>query len=434
VIIARKATQYLDRYAEAEARGICLQPTAQTYDECLIVPAYAEAPELPERWHTLRRCPQRVIVILVLNHPTPATSKQNPGSDPNRALRDAITALPMSPIQPGAGRLYSLFENTDILLIERAGGLPARQGVGLARKIGADIACGLKSADRLRGRWLHCTDADATLPTDYFSQCHNQNQRVSAVCHPFRHLHDPANPAIAAQLYELRLHYYVLGLRRAGSPYAYHTLGSCISVDAAAYQQVRGFPRRPAAEDFYLLNKLAKVGPITAGEGAPILLDTRPSQRVPFGTGPAVAALEAEANPLQKPLFYNPRSFFALQAALSAMPALYGSAEPLQTLGNALGEFDAAATVLEGMGLQQCLAHCQQQGTDRAGFSRHFHHWFDGFRTLKFIHGMRDAGYHDLVLAESLQQSGAIWPAGTNSDWTLQQLLQACAAQWGAGN
>lgn len=432
--IARKATQYLERYAEAEARSISLRPTARTYDECLIIPAYAETPELLQRWQSLRHCADALLVILVLNHPSSATGTDSADTDPNRALREAITTLPITKIQPGAGRLYALFENIDILLIERVGGLPVDQGVGLARKIGADIACGLQSAGRLRGRWLHCTDADATLPADYFSQCRNQSQQISAICHPFQHLHDPANPSVAAQLYELRLHYYVLGLRGAGSPYAYHTLGSCISVDAAAYQQVRGFPRRSAAEDFYLLNKLAKLGPVADGIGAPVLLDARPSQRVPFGTGPAVAALEAEANPLQKPLFYNPGSFLALGTALSTVPILFDSAEPLQTLSDALCEFAAAAQVLESLGLERCLGHCQQQSTSSAGFSRHFHQWFDGFRTLKFIHGMRTAGYRDLTLAESMEQSGTIWPAGINGNWTPQQLLQACADQPGSGH
>jgi hypothetical protein len=426
LIIARKATQYLDRYAEAEARSIRLRPTAPSYDECLIIPAYAEAPELLTRLESLQHCADSILVILVLNQPDNCTDR-----DPNLALRAAIHALPLTTVQPGVGRLYSLFERIDVLLVERAEGLPAEQGVGLARKIGADIACGLKAANRLRGRWLHCTDADATLPTDYFSRCRNQHQEVSAVCHPFRHLHDLSRSSLAAQLYELRLHYYVLGLHSSGSPYAYHTLGSCISIDVAAYQQVRGFPRRAAAEDFYLLNKLAKVGPVAAGTGAPILLDARPSQRVPFGTGPAVAALESEANPLLKPLFYHPNSFLALAAILNAVPELYSSAEPMHLLRGALDDFAQAASVLAGLGAEQNLQHCQQHSANSASFSRHFHQWFDGFRTLKFIHGMRAAGHRDLTLAESLEQSRTIWPAGVNSSCTPLQLLQACANQQG---
>ncbi|MCX2983246.1 hypothetical protein EYC98_20480 [Halieaceae bacterium IMCC14734] len=431
---ARKSSQYLQHYAETEARHISLQPTARTYDECLIIPAYAEPPELIERWQSLTHCAHSILIILVLNYPadndSAASINSEPaGADTNAALRATLTALPPKEVLPGVGKLYFLFENTDILLVERAHGLPADQGVGLARKIGADIACSLKSAQRLRSRWLHCTDADATLPGDYFSQCDKQSQQVTAVCHPFRHMHETATSSNAAQLYELRLHYYVRGLRRAGSPYAYQTLGSCISIDTEAYQQVRGFPRRAAAEDFYLLNKLAKLGPVVDGVGAPIVLDARPSQRVPFGTGPAVAALQAEANPLQKPLFYNPRSFLALGAILDVVPTLYNHPEPVQLIHDALANFDAAANVIEAMGLQRCVRHCQQHSGTSEGFSRHFHQWFDGFRTLKFIHGLRTAGYQDLTLTESLQQKENIWPQATDRDWTLQQLLDTCAAQ-----
>ncbi|GIR63469.1 MAG: hypothetical protein CM15mP68_1350 [Pseudomonadota bacterium] len=47
-----------------------------------------------------------------------------------------------------------------------------------------------------------------------------------------------------------------------GSAYAYPTLGSTISVHAQSYARVRGYPKRNAGEDFYLLNKLNKLHPV----------------------------------------------------------------------------------------------------------------------------------------------------------------------------
>src|SRR6185503_7192191 len=65
----------------------------------------------------------------------------------------------------------------------------------------------------------------------------------------------------AHNIYEVFLRYYVLGLAAAGSPWAMHTIGSSLAVDLDAYAAVRGVPRRDAAEDFYLVSKVAKLGP-----------------------------------------------------------------------------------------------------------------------------------------------------------------------------
>ena len=52
----------------------------------------------------------------------------------------------------------------------------------------------------------------------------------------------------------------------------------------------------------------------------------------------------------------------------------------------------ASSAVLHSMGLDHALAHCRRQGKSPEQFLRQFHQWFDGFRTLKFIHALRDAG------------------------------------------
>jgi hypothetical protein len=61
----------------------------------------------------------------------------------------------------------------DVLLVDRASEgrrFPTDQGVGLARRIGMDIALGLFARERLESPWLGCTDGDARLPADYFAQ------------------------------------------------------------------------------------------------------------------------------------------------------------------------------------------------------------------------------------------------------------------------
>ena len=80
----------------------------------------------------------------------------------------------------------------------------------------------------------------------------------------------------------------VTGLAHAGSRWAFHTIGSLISVTCPAYAAVRGFPRRQAGEDFYFLQELAKTGGVSRIDSTTVHPSARSSDRVPFGTGATV--------------------------------------------------------------------------------------------------------------------------------------------------
>ena len=175
---------------------------------------------------------------------------------------------------------------------------------------------------------------------------------------------------------------------------------------------MRGFPRRSGGEDFYLLNKVAKLGPVATDVTPTIELEGRVSDRVPFGTGPAVAKLVASAEPAASPLFYHPHSFHALKTLHDNLEVLYQD----QTLIDGAPNEPHAITVLKRLGIEKALAHCNRHGRDFEGWRRHFHQWFDGFRTLKFIHGLRAAGLADMDLAASRAHPDSLWP----TDWQFE--------------
>ncbi len=396
--------KYLQRQAEPEASIVAAQLAGSRYTHSLAIPAYKEAPGFLTPLRDFAAAQAGLLVILVLNQP------DSQEGDTNAELRDAVQAL--APLGPG---LFELTGNSHLLLVERPTPLPAAEGVGLARKIGCDIALALHCEGIVKSGWLHTSDADATLPSDYFSSAEKITD-AAAISRPFRHqLPGERSAALPIYLYELRLHYYVLGLQQAGSPYAFHTVGSCISVRADAYAAVRGFPRRSGAEDFYLLNKLAKLGAIESAATPVIELSGRVSDRVPFGTGAAVGRLSTCSNPRTEKLFYHPDSFQALGALLDKLASLYAGQEPAELLGN----YPEAAAVLEQLGIGKALAHCHQHSSDVETFSRHFHQWFDGFRTLKFVHGMRERGYADMDLAQSRAAADSPWP----DDWKFREDL-----------
>jgi len=85
--------------------------------------------------------------------------------------------------------------------------------------------------------------------------------------------------------YEIFLRYWVLGLKYAKSPWAFHSIGSTIVTSTDSYLKVRGMNKREAGEDFYFLNKLAKIGSIDYIRDTCVFPSARSSSRVPFGTG-----------------------------------------------------------------------------------------------------------------------------------------------------
>src|SRR5690606_16125567 len=116
--------------------------------------------------------------------------------------------------------------------------------------------------------------------------------------------------------------HYVMGLRHARSPQAFHAIGSTLAIDADSYAAVRGMPRREAGEDFHLLAKLRKLGPIATAPTAPLGLRARRSARTPFGTGRAVARLLEDEN---APMFEHPAAFDLLRGWLETLERHDGS-------------------------------------------------------------------------------------------------------------
>jgi hypothetical protein len=285
----------------------------------------------------------------------------------------------------------------DVLLVDRASAgrcLQAREGVGVARRIGADVAFALHEQGKLRSPWLCCSDADAELPADYFraiagiEPATRSGVRRVGLSLPFWHTASGDAAIDRATIeYEVSLRYYTLGLASVGSPYAYQSMGSSLCVLADAYAEVRGFPRRDAGEDFYLLDKLAKIGSVHRPPMQPIRIWSRVSDRVPFGTGRRVRDLIHG----EEIRLYHPRCFELLGIALWAMRrAVAARSEELllTTLASKLdaGSIGAVSTVLEELQAVEALREILGASPDARVRERRLLTWFDALRTLRFVH------------------------------------------------
>lgn len=210
--------------------------------------------------------------------------------------------------------------------------------------------------------------------------------------------------------YEASLRYYVLGLKSAGSAYAFHSIGSSIAVSADAYAAVRGFPRRAAAEDFYLLNKLAKVGKLEPQAGAPIELSGRVSPRVPFGTGRAVGDhLEGR----KRISAYHPTVFRYLGAWLRSLDTFAGAAgeTPLTECleqgcaGDPEVDPERLHSILLSEGDWEAAETAGKRRRAGATLAKHLRDTFDGFRTRKLIHTLRDRHFASRSLESAVEEA-----------------------------
>jgi len=406
--------QYLSRHAEPEAEAA--DRLEGEFGHAVVVPAYGETQSLFDTLGSIPRGPLgETLVVVVLNaraDSPPAVQEANRASGARLA-----EAAPSSVELTGEPPISALrYPNGIVVVVDRAAPgrfLPEGQGVGLARKIGNDFVLRLHAAGRIASPWIHNTDADTLLSNDAFDQTEAlRDGGLAAALYFFEHrFHDDPDLALAARLYEISLRYYVLGLAWAQSPYAYEAMGSCIAIRPWAYAAVRGFPRKNAAEDFYVLDKLAKVGGVARLSGAPFQLDGRVSDRVPFGTGKALSQLLGRKGALTGFRLYHPATFAHLGAWLRSIDAVAASGGRLEAAldelprRNPFFKADLLVASLEKMGAFAALREAIARSGDSTTLRRHAHTWFDAFRTLKLIRALQAGGLPALPWREALAEA-----------------------------
>ena len=479
--------RYFSEYAEPEIHQLPLWDTI--YDHAVCIPIYDEA--FSQIINVIPALAPNTLLILIINTPAhrPNLEAEQRTIELLRQIKQQWPLL-QSPVHPSS-LLQSPLRNepkhsqqsftnyppaqrndplcllhldekrqVDALVVDKTihfGGIPKKQGVGLARKIGVDIASYLYHQDRIRSPWVHSTDADVYLPSPYpCSEISMVTDDDTAACiYPFQHIpvqhlpiqhspiqhssiqhssiqHSPMNKheifqqddkalIWASRLYDFKMAHYMLGLQWAKSPYAFYSLGSTIAVHATYYCAVGGFPRRSGGEDFYLLNKLAKVGKIQNLSSSPIKIQARLSQRVPFGTGPALTTLSQLASSdlqslAQHPYFYHPKSFLLLKSLIHYLKNLWQVEERKQPQHidlTALNQYlelqhielspqdqQSLSIALKTLDIESQLLPHQKQCRSQRVWEQSVNQWLDGFRTLKFIHLLRDHGLPSLSLIE----------------------------------
>ncbi len=344
----------------------------------VVIPALAEYENLFATLASLAANPPellaRFLVLVVVNHraDAPAADLENN----YRTLARLATGVPdLTPLR--------------IAWVDAAS--PGREmpvkggGVGFARKIGLDLAltrltC---SADR---EVLICLDADTLVEPSYLPALvrHFRESTAGGAAIPFRH-QDGRSPEEqrAIDCYELFLRHYVLGLKLAGSPYAFHTVGSAMACTADAYIKAGGMNTRAAGEDFYFLQHLFRTGGVAQVKGTVVHPSPRPSHRVPFGTGRSVSRrLAGDAEAIT---FYRSDCFRILGSWL-AIVAKSMEMDSLEIHREAAEVSVHLADYLDEIRFPTTWNGLRRNNRTPERLHRGFNCWFDGLKTMKLIH------------------------------------------------
>jgi len=267
--------------------------------------------------------------------------------------------------------------------------LPVKDaGVGLARKLGFDLALAA-CQDGYRQLVLASLDADTRVAPDYLEALAGQfaDGWCGGCVIPFRH-RDPDDEASrdAIECYELYQRAYVEGLRTAGSPYAYHAIGSALACSGEAYVKAGGMNRRKAGEDFYFLQQLTKTSRVVSLRGGTVFPSARISRRTPFGTGRVVERQLAGEEAVR---FYAPEAFRVLRgwlALVSGAGAGTLSGDALLKRAHALDAL--LAEYLERLGLVLAWERLRRNHSTEAALAKGFHAWFDALRSVQLLHAL----------------------------------------------
>jgi glycosyltransferase involved in cell wall biosynthesis len=374
---------YLRRRAVAVPWHIAGQP-AGAFRGAVVIPSLAESRNLPQTLLSLAANPaeflSRFLLLVVVNQRCDASPGERAD---NLATLDLL---------PSWKREYGLEHLHWVDAATTGNELPPKQGVGLARKIGLDLALGhldFAVDDPL----LVCLDADTLVQPDYLAalEGHFVCAAEGGASIPYRHR--PAGDLAgqtAIDRYELFLRAYVLGLEQAASPYAFHTVGSAMACRASAYAASGGMNRRLAGEDFYFLQQVHKVAGVAQLAGTIVHPSPRPSHRVPFGTGRAVGEMLALGD--GRLLFYQPMLFRILGEWLACVGG-HDRADGARLLRRADEISPHLRGFLEQAGFSAAWDNLLRHNPDENRLMTAFHGWFDAFRTMRLLHHLSDSAW-----------------------------------------
>ena len=318
-------------------------------------------------------------------------------------------------------RYLQRIDDKRIEIIDRSApgkGWPLKgHGIGVARKYLMDHISKVADADDI----IISMDADTVFSKEYFASVAENlriNPAASAIAIPYYHKLSYNQKLDRAMLrYEIYMRAFAINMWRIRSPYCFTALGSAIALPVWAYRESGGMTPKLSGEDFYFLQKIVKTGRLLHWNSEIVFPATRLSDRVFFGTGPAL--IKGMGGDWSSYPVYNYRLFDQVAETYKLFASLY-SKDVVTPLDNFLfGKFGE----LPWKGLRNNFK-------TQAHFIRACHEKIDGLRILQFLKESQpsDEKISEAALSELLMLYKKQFPELINERNTKVDFLQSSIA------
>jgi hypothetical protein len=275
----------------------------------------------------------------------------------------------------------------------------ATHGVGWARKTLFDEI--LKTAND--EDVIISLDAD-TLFNDSYFQSIGENfskNKIGVVSVPYYHKlteNESANRAILR--YEIYMRNYFINMHRIGSPYTFTAIGSAIALNVKALRKIRGITPLSSGEDFYLLQKLRKMMPISNYNSELVYPAARFSSRVFFGTGPAM--IKGSRGDWESYPIYHHSLFDLIKETYDIIPELFTEDKETEFINFLREQYKT----------DDLWTPLRNNFKTLPQFTRAFHEKADGLRILQFL----KAKNNELKISSPLQLGAEFVEASSLSE------------------
>lgn len=275
------------------------------------------------------------------------------------------------------------------------GWLGKQHGVGWARKTLFEHILGTADAHDL----VVSMDADTEFSERYLASVADNmvaHPQWVALSVPYYHrLTGEVTADRAILRYEIYMRSYALNMLAINSPYAFTAIGSAIVVRAEALAKIGGITPMKSGEDFYLLQKLRKMGEVGTWNEECVHPAARFSDRVIFGTGPAMArgaSGDWEGYPI-----YDWSSFAKIAETYHRINQLY-----TEDVDNDFIQF-----LKEQFKTDDLWGPLRANVTNVEQFRRRFHEKADGLRILQFLRQehLRESTPHHIINVDNTDQT-----------------------------
>ena len=365
----KKLNKYLKNKSET-LWNFTLLPKKNFYDTFIIIPAKSESKLIPKLLNSIKIQKnynlQNCLIIFIIN---------NSEEDNSDILIDNLKSIEY---------IESQTFNFEICYIDASSKnncLPLKNaGVGLSRKIGADLALFYSHP-----KSIFCfTDADCILSPNYLEKIsmHYENNNQNFAILGFKHQKTKSNKLNRyIKIYEKYLIETATNIKKTGSPYGYISLGSCITCSAESYLTVGGMNRLKATEDFYFLQKLTKHYGTPPEINEPLVYpSSRMSSRVHLGTGYRMQQLSNGKS--YKDLYFSDDSFLTLGDFIRIIKKSFGLS--YKEIIEKLAKIDNITEFLVQNDFEN-IWNSLSLNTNYNKYISQFHRWFDGLKTIKFL-------------------------------------------------